>query len=337
MVPGVLVVVGVWRFLDIDKGERSVLEQLDVIGLVLMAFFLGTLEYILEDGPRHDWLSSQPVFVCAVICAISAVLFFLRVFTTAHPIIDLRLFRQRDFCVGVWLNFILGVAVYGLVYLMPLYFGTVRGFSSMQIGNIMAVTGVAMFVSAPILGRVSDHVDLRMFIFGGFALVGWGSLMNANLTAQSDFHEFFWPQIIRGVGMMMSFIAISRVALGNLPARDVGQGSGILDVMRNLGGAIGLALLNTIHLRQVSYHWNQMIPAINDGRPEVVERLQTYEVMLSSSDHPWTAGLKSIAASITTQAEALAFTNIFYWLGLMFFISLPLVLLLRKAQSKGAH
>ena len=337
IVPGVLVVFGVWRFLDIDKGERSVLEQLDVIGLALMAVFLGTLEYILEDGPRHDWLASQPVFVCTIICAVSAALFFLRVFTTAHPIIDLRLFKQRDFSIGVWLNFILGVAVYGLVYLMPLYFGTVRGFSSMQIGNIMAVTGVAMFVSAPILGRISDHLDLRLFVFSGFALVGWGSLMNANLTSQSDFQEFFWPQIIRGIGMMMSFIAISRVALGNLPPRDVGQGSGILDVMRNLGGAIGLALLNTVHLRQVSYHWNQMIPAINDGRPEVIERLQTYESMLSSTDQPWTAGLKSIAAAINTQAEALAFTNIFYWLGLVFFLSLPLALLLHKAQAKGAH
>lgn len=337
VIPGVVVVFGVWRFLDVDKGDRSVLNQLDVMGLVLMAIFLGTLEYILEDGPRHDWLASQPVFVCSVICAVSSVLFFLRVFMTRHPIVDLRLFRQRDFCVGVWLNFILGVAVYGLVYLMPLYFGTVRGFSSIQIGNIMAVTGIAMFLSAPILGRISDHFDLRLFIFGGFALIGWGAIMNANLTSQSDFYEFFWPQIIRGIGMMMSFIAISRVALGNLPPSDVGQGSGILDVMRNLGGAIGLALLNTIHLRQVSYHWNQMIPAINDGRPEVVERLQTYEGLLASTDHPWTAGLKSIAATITTQAEALAFTNIFYWLGLMFFISLPLVLLLRKANAKGAH
>ena len=337
VVPGVIVVAGVWRFLDIDKGERSVLEQLDITGLTLMAVFLGSLEYILEDGPRHDWLASQPIFICSVICAIASVLFFMRMFMAKHPIVDLRLFRQRDFCIGVWLNFILGVAVYGLVYLMPLYFGTVRGFSSMQIGNIMAVTGVAMFFSAPILGRVSDRIDLRLFIFGGFALVGWGALMNANLTSQSDFYEFFWPQIIRGVGMMMSFIAISRIALGNLPPRDVGQGSGILDVMRNLGGAIGLALLNTIHQSQVSYHWNQMIPAINDGRPEVVERLQAYETILASTDHPWSAGLKSIAATINTQAEALAFTNIFYWLGLMFLCCLPLVLLLRKAPSKSAH
>lgn len=335
--PGILVVLGVWRYLDIDKGERSVLAQLDLPGLVLMALFLGTLEYILEDGPRHDWLSSQPVFVCTIICVISSILFFLRVFMTRHPIVDLRLFGQRDFCVGVWLNFILGVAVYGLVYLMPLYFGTVRGFSSMQIGNIMAVTGLAMFLSAPVLGRASDHLDLRLFIFMGFVFIGWGSLLNANLTVDSGFHEFFWPQILRGIGMMMSFIAISRVALGNLMPRDVGQGSGMLDVMRNLGGAIGLALLNTIHLRQVSYHWNQLIPAINDARPEVVERLQTYQVMMASADQPWTAGLKRIAASITIQAEALAFTNIFYWLGLIFFVALPLVFLLKKGRSAGSH
>ena len=331
--PGILVVLGVWRYLDIDTGERSVLEQLDLPGLVLMALFLGTLEYILEDGPRHDWLASQPVFICTIICAASSLLFLFRVFTARYPIVNLRLFRQRDFCVGVWMNFILGVAVYGLVYLMPLYLGAVRGFSSMQIGEVMAVTGIAMFLSAPVLGRISDYIDLRLFILTGFILIGWGSMLNANFTAESGFQEFFWPQILRGVGMMMSFISISRVALGNLPPRDVGQGSGILNVMRNLGGALGLALLNTIHLRQVSYHWNQLIPAITDARVEVVERLQAYEMMMAQTDQPYSAALKRIAASITLQAEALAFTNIFYWLGLMFFIALPLVLLFKKSKS----
>lgn len=338
VIPGVLVTAGVWSFLDIDKPDRSVLKRLDIPGLILMAIFLGTLEYVLEEGPLHDWLGSQPIFIGAVVCSISAALFFLRMFTAEHPIVNLRLFKHRNFALGMCLNFTLGVAVYGLVYLMPLFFGTVRGFSSLEIGNVMFVTGAAMFVSAPIIGRLSDKVDLRYFLLIGFVLIGIGSFINADLTAESDYAEFFWPQILRGVGMMISFIALSRIALGNLPSSDIGQGSGLLNVMRNLGGAIGLAILNTVHLRQVEYHWIQMIPAINEGRPEVVDTLTAYQQQLIGvATDPQAGAIRTLANRVLLQAETLAFNNIFYWLGILFFFVIPLVFFLKKLSSNGGH
>lgn len=338
VVPGALVVIGVWSFLDIDKPDRSVLKRLDIWGLILMAIFLGTLEYVLEEGPLHDWLGSQSIFIGAVVCAISATLFFLRMFMAEHPIVNLRLFKHRNFAIGMCLNFVLGAAVYGLVYLMPLFFGIVRHFNSIQIGNVMFVTGAAMFVAAPIVGRLSDKVDLRYFLFFGFILIGVGSFMNANLTAESDYAEFFWPQVLRGVGMMIGFIALSRIALGNLPATDIGQGSGLLNVMRNLGGAIGLAILNTLHLRQAEYHWVQMIPAINEGRIEVTGTLAAYQQQLNGvATDPQAGAIRMLANRVLLQAEVLAFNNIFYWLGILFVIALPLIFFLKKLSYNSGH
>ncbi|WP_262927209.1 DHA2 family efflux MFS transporter permease subunit [Phytohalomonas tamaricis] len=331
-VPGVLVSLAVWRLLDIDKADLKVVRTLDIFGLILMALFLGTLEFVLEEGPDDDWFDSRLILSMALISVISAALFFIRMFTARHPIINLRLFAERNFAVGIGLVFVLGIALYGLVYLMPLFFGTVRGFSSLQIGEVMFVTGAAMFLTAPAVGILSDKIDLRLLIGCGVLLTGIGSMMNANLTDQSGFWEFFWPQIVRGVGMIMCLVPSSRVALGMLPREQIGNGSGMFSVMRNLGGAVGLALLDTVRDWREDYHWNQLIPAINEGRETVVTTLTQYQQQyLGAVSDPHAAAIQLIVQRVQLQADVLAYNDIFLWLGLIYFLIFPVVFLLRRS------
>ncbi|MGQ7247179.1 DHA2 family efflux MFS transporter permease subunit [Halomonas sp. V046] len=334
IIPGILVTWAAWNFLDIDKGDASMVRRLDVLGLTLMAVFLGTLEFVLEEGPGDDWFDSSLILGMALLCLFAAIGFFVRTLRNDHPIVDLHAFANRNFALGAIQAFIIGIALYGLVYLMPLFFGYVRGFSSLQIGQVMFVTGVAMFFTAPVAGRLSGLMDLRLMMFIGFLLVGIGSMINANLTAESGFDQFFWPQIVRGIGLILCIIPASRIALGTLPREEVGNASGLFNVMRNLGGALGLALMDTLRDLREDYHWNQLIPALGQGREVVTERLGGYQAMLTGHvSDPSQSAVVMLSQTVAREAQVMAFNDIFLWLGLLYLICAPLVLLVRRIEA----
>ncbi|WP_447553249.1 DHA2 family efflux MFS transporter permease subunit [Vreelandella sp. EE22] len=334
VIPGILVCWAAWNFLDIDKPDHALARRLDLIGLALIAVFLGTLEFVLEEGPGDDWFASRQIVLFSLICLGAGIWFFARTLTSDHPIVDLRAFANRNFAIGAGMGFIIGIALYGLVYIMPLFFGYVRGYSSLQIGQVMFVTGLTMFLCAPVVGQLSNRTDLRILLFFGLLLVGVGTLMNANLTVESGFWQFCVPQIVRGVGLIMCIIPASRIALGTLPQSEVGNASGLFNVMRNLGGAMGLALLDTVRDIREDFHWNQLIPAIDTGREVVVAEIAQYEAMLSGTvPDAYHAAVGLLAQRVAQQAQVLAFNDIFTWLGLIYIVTVPLVFLLKRIRA----
>ncbi|MDH2295006.1 DHA2 family efflux MFS transporter permease subunit [Cobetia sp. 1AS1] len=336
LVPGVIVATLVWRNLDIDKGDRQLLKRLDILGLSMMAVFLGSLEFVLEEGAGDDWFASSLILFWTVICGLAAIGFFWRTLTIDNPIVDLRVFKDRNFALGALVGFWIGVVLYGLVYLVPLYLGTVAGFSSVQIGDVMFVSGVVMFLMAPLAGKLSDTIDLRLMLCIGLVLTGIGTGLNMHLTSASGYNAFFWPQVIRGAGQIMVLLSVSRLALGRLSAHDVGNGSGLFNVMRNLGGAVGLALIDTILELREDYHWNQLIGAVDLGRQEVVDQLISYQLSLNSLADPLRAGVGMIAQRISTQAEVLSYDNLFLWLGTVYVVGSVVAFLFRKPEPHPA-
>ena len=334
VIPGVLVCWAAWTFLDIDKPNHAVARHLDLIGLVLIAVFLGSLEFVLEEGPGDDWFASQRILLFSLTCLVAGAWFFIRTLRSDHPIVDLRAFTNRNFAIGAGMGFIIGIALYGLVYIMPLFFGHVRGYSSLQIGQVMFVTGLTMFLCAPIVGQLSNRLDLRIMLFMGLLLVGVGTIMNANLTVESGFWQFCVPQIVRGMGLILCIIPASRIALGTLPPSEVGNASGLFNVMRNLGGAMGLALIDTVRDIREDYHWNQLIPAIDTSREVVVAEIAKYQAMLAGSvPDTYHAAVAMLAQRVSQQAQVLAFNDIFTWMGLIYIASVPLVFLLRRISA----
>lgn len=331
LLPGIIAAAGVWFFLDLDKPNFKLFRRFDFTALALMGLFLGCLEFVLEEGPGDDWFNSRLISFIALIALVSGALFLWRTLRSEHPIVDLLAFRNRNFALGTMLGFLLGIALYGLVYLMPIYFGMVRHFNSLQIGEIMFVTGAAMFVTAPLAGRASDLVDPRILLTIGLTLVGIGSVMNANLTSLSGFNEFFWPQVVRGAGLVLCMIPITRIALGTLPPDELSNASGLFNVLRNLGGAFGLALMDTVRDIRFDFHWNQLIPSIDTTRPEFITQFQQLQNMfMGSVADPTAAAIKQIAARVALQAQTLAFNDIFLWLGIAYLVGVPLMLFMRK-------
>ncbi|MDW5378358.1 DHA2 family efflux MFS transporter permease subunit [Halomonas sp. HP20-15] len=334
VIPGVLVCWAAWTFLDIDKPNHAVARKLDILGLALIAVFLGSLEFVLEEGPGDDWFASDRIVLFSATCVLAGVWFFTRTLRHDHPIVDLHAFVNRNFALGAGLGFVIGIALYGLVYIMPLFFGYVRGYSSLQIGQVMFVTGVTMFLCAPVVGQLTNRVDLRVLLFCGLLLVGVGTMMNANLTVESGFWQFFLPQVVRGMGLIMCIIPASRIALGTLPPHEVGNASGLFNVMRNLGGAVGLALLDTVRDVREDFHWNQLIPAIDTGREVVVAEIAKYQAMLTGHvPDAYHAAVAMLVQRVSQQAQVLAFNDIFLWLGLIYVASVPLVFLLKRIDA----
>src|SRR6516162_5048187 len=235
IVPGVIITIGVLALVDFDQPNFALLERFDWWGLIFMAGFLGALEYVLEEGPQYEWLQDTSVATCAAISFVSAIAFFWRVLTAEEPIVDLYAFSDRNFAVGCVLQFCIGLCLYGLTYMYPRYLAEVRGYSALMIGQTMFVSGITMFLMAPIVGRLLQKVDLRLIIAFGLVTFAVGSYQMTWITREYDFYELLVPQILRGIGMMCAMVPTNNIALGTLPPDRVKNASGLFNLMRNLG------------------------------------------------------------------------------------------------------
>lgn len=343
LVPGLAVATVVWQLVRVDRPDWSLRHRIDFIGLALMALFLGSLEYVLDEGPRHDWLADDVVRPLAVVAVVSGLLFFWRSFTTKEPIVDLRVYRNRNFAAGCFVAFIIGVMMYGIVYLVPLFFGAVRGYNSLQIGHVMMVTGVAMFLSAPLAGQAQKRFDLRLMLAWGLGCAGLGTWLNANLTVESSLDQFLLPQILRGHGFMFCMISMTGLALGTLRPEEVKNGSGLFNLMRNLGGAIGLALINTLLSRLQSLHWSHLSEQVSLSRAPVREALNGASGLLApqlGSDAGAYAGAV-FARQLGRQALVMSFNDLLVIMAGLVALTAVLLLFVDKPQAApgaaGAH
>jgi DHA2 family multidrug resistance protein len=336
LVPGVIVTVAAWLLIDFDEPDWSLLTHFDYFGLLTMAGFLGALEYALEEGPSKDWFESVPVTTAIVISATSAVLFFWRMFTAKQPIVDLTAFRDRNFWTGTMFGFVLGIGLYGLTYIYPVYLAVVRGYSSLMIGKTMFVTGAAMFLTAPFAGRLMTKVDARVMIAIGFILFALGTYQASFVTVDWDFWELLWPQIFRGVGLMLAMVPINFLALGTLPPMKIKNASGLYNLMRNLGGAVGLALINTLLDKRMDLHLERLRESVTWGRVVADERLAGMAAALADrGSDAELAATKQLALMVRRQAEVMALADVFLALTVIFLACMTLAALMHKPVAMG--
>ena len=335
---GLAVAASVWHFLDLDRPDWSVLKTFDLTGLLLMALFLGSLEYVLEEGNRNDWFQDQTIAWLAVVSAVAGTLFFWRMLVRPDPMVGLRAFRNANFAFGCLFSFVLGIGLYGSVYVVPLFLGRVRGYDSLEIGQTMFVTGAFMFVSAPVAGRLIRVMDLRAMLALGLLMFGGGIWWLAHLTVDSAFWEFFFPQALRGGSMMLIMLPVNQIALGTLPPSAVKNASGLYNLMRNLGGAVGLALINTIATGRQAIHTLHLQEQVTWARPGAMNMMHEMEGAMSAAKAGSThlAALKEIAGMVTQQALTLTYNDVLLLMSLSFFAAIPFTLLLAKPKLAGA-
>jgi MFS transporter, DHA2 family, multidrug resistance protein len=325
----------VWICLDIDKPDYSLRRNFDLIGLALMALFLGALEYVLEEGNRWDWFQDETIAWAGVISAVAGVLFFWRMLVRRDPLVELRAFANANFAFGSLFSFVLGLGLYGSVYLVPLFLARVRGYDSLQIGETMFVTGAAMFMSAPIAGQLARVLDLRIMLAIGLVMFGGGLWWMANLTVDSAFWELFGPQALRGASMMFVMLPVNQIALGRLPPAALKNASGLYNLMRNLGGAVGLAMINTVATSRLALHTLHLQEQVTWSRPAAMGAVNNMTHMLTAtkSGDAHLSALKQIAMMVQQQALTLSYNDVLLLMAGCFFLALPLTLFLAKPAT----
>ena len=335
IVPGLLVAGLVWVTIDIDKPDLSLLRGFDLSGLVLMAIFLGCLQYALEEGPRWDWLDERTIRAAVIVSAVAGSLFFWRVLSYRQPIVDLRTFGDRNFALGSFFTFMMGIGMYGTTYLVPLFLAQARGFSALQIGETVVVVGLTQLVISPITPRIARRLDLRITLSIGVALFAVSMYLTAGLTNQTGFWELFVPQVVRGVGLMFFYMSANMIALGTLPQDKMKNAAGLYNLMRDLGGAIGLASIGTLMNVRLQFHWNRLIEDINPARSAVQHFLDTQTSRLDSliSGSPNQAAVKLLANLVHREALVLAYNDLLLLIGGLFVVGLTLIPLVRRPRS----
>jgi MFS transporter, DHA2 family, multidrug resistance protein len=245
VVPGVIAAGATPFLLPRDRPRLGDLTTLDGYSLALLAGSLACLEIGLKEAPQAGWLSP----LCSLLFLSSgaaATFFVVRTLKASNPVVELSTLKNRSFAIGCALSFCLGVGLFGSVYLMPVFLAYVRRHDAFEIGTIMLVTGVSQLATAPIAGAMESKFDSRWLSAAGFGLFALGLGSSAFQSRVADFDEMFWPQVVRGVAIMFCLLPPTRLALGALTEAEVPDASGLFNLMRNLGGAIGIALIDTI-------------------------------------------------------------------------------------------
>jgi len=337
VIPGIVVATAAWLLIDFDKPETGLMKKFDWWGLLGLAAFLGSLEYVLEEGPGHDWLADESVLFFAIVLVIGAVLFFWRAFRAEFPIVDLKAFSNVNFAFGSLFSFVLGIGLYGLTYLYPLYLGRIRGFDSMMIGETLFISGLFMFLTAPIAGALSARVDLRLMMLVGFLGFAAGTFSMSQLTADWTFNELLIPQIFRGVSMMLCMVPINNLALGTLHPSRLKGASGLFNLTRNLGGAVGLALINTVLTNRTALHTERLSEHVNWNNPSAVDRVDAMTQNFDASGLDGaTAAIKQLGRMVQQQAYVLSFIDVFLLLTGLFGILAFGALLMKRPEKAAA-
>ena len=338
IVPGIAVAVVVWLAIDIDKPELSLLRHFDLCGLVLMALFLGCLQYALEEGPRWDWLADGSIRAAVVVSSIAAAFFFWRVLSYHQPIVDLRAFTNRNFTLGSFYTFVVGTGMYSTTYLIPLFLAQVRGFSSLQIGETVVVAGLAQMAMSPFAAPLARKMDLRLMLSIGIGLFAVSMYLTAGLTNQAGFVELLVPQVVRGVALMMCYIPANMIALSSVPQYKLKNAAGLYNLTRDLGGAIALATIGTVMNARLHFHWNRLIEDINPARPEVQHfldmRTNHFDGLVPGD--AGRAALKLLANLVQREALVMTYNDVIMLIGGVFVAALVMMPLVRRPRDTPA-
>jgi MFS transporter, DHA2 family, multidrug resistance protein len=332
VVPGIIITVGVLTLVDFDQPNFALLDHFDWFGLIAMAGFLGALEYVLEEGPQYEWMQDTSVAICAWVCGISAIAFFYRVLTAKEPIVDIRAFNDRNFAIGCLISFCVGIGLYGLTYMYPRYLAEVRGYSALMIGETMFVSGITMFLVAPIVGRLMQKVDMRLIIAAGLIIFALGSYQMTWITRDYDFYELLVPQILRGIGMMFAMVPTNNIALGTLAPDRVKNASGLFNLTRNLGGAVGLAVINEVLNDRTDLHIVRLQERVTWGNATATETLNMFTQRLQGMGDAALMAMKQLSQIVHRQAQVMGYGDAFFMLTL-FYLGLSLLVMLLKKPA----
>ncbi len=334
---GILAVVMSWVFLPSDINHKKISRTVDWWGIILLAMAIGSLQTVLEEGYKEDWFSSDFIVTFAVVSVVTLGLFIWRELTTDSPAVDLRVLRHRSLAAGSIYSAVLGMGLYGALFAVPIFAQSILHFTATQTGMLLYPGAIASAVMMIMLGKFLNKIDPRLIIACGGIITSLVMFNLQHINPDTSSEVLFWPLMWRGAGTVMMFLPLSLAALGPLPKEDVAAGSGFYNLTRQLGGSIGIAVLTTLLAQREAFHRAVLVEKVSLYDPDTNQRLSSLTSTLQSRGADLVTAqqqaLKIIDLTVNTQAAILSFEDIFWVVGIVFLLSLPLLLLLDKPRG----
>ena len=321
---------------DSKFGKRA--EQVDGLGLLLLALGIGCLQTMLERGEKLDWFASREITAYALVSSISLILFVWQELRQDHPVVQLRIVHDGQFAASLVFGFLVGGALYSTIFVFPVYVQTIVGFSAWETGKVILPGALASGFTMAVMGRLTakTSIDLRVFVVIGACIFGYSMWRHSMFTAESGWDDFLWPMIFRGVGLGMVFIPLNNLALGNLTPQELGGGSGLYNLTRQLGGSVGIAASATLFQQFQQSNRAELLRHVNQFSGATLARMAKLKALVISHGTPeamaQAKALRLLDGVIMKQATMLAFERLFLLFGVVLLSALPLLLLMRRGH-----
>jgi len=338
--PSLLMFVALYFTLEKKPMQLSLLKEGDWAGIVTMAIGLSALQTVLEEGNKDDWFQSPFIVKLAVTSAVFLAAFIIIELAVQKPLVQLRLLRQRNFGIGILVNVLVGVALFGTVYILPQYLGQVQRYNAEQIGLVLAWTGLPQLLIIPLVPLLIKRFDVRYVGFVGISIFAASAFMNINLSLDSAGDQFFLPNIVRAIGQALVLTPISVITTAGIAPSEAGAASGLSNMLRNLGGAVGTATLATVLTKREQFHSNIIGQSVTLFRDEVRDRIDhlTQYFMAHGVTDAALAQHKAIAvigATVHRQALIQGFSDTFAVIGTVLALAAVALLFTRKIKVGG--
>jgi DHA2 family multidrug resistance protein len=338
---GVIATLLTLQFVKSPKyAEKSVAKDIDWTGIGLLAIFVGCLQYVLEKGQEEDWFNNSLITILAVISALGCFFFIWREATFRNPVVNLKVLSNGNLRIGTIMSFILGFGLYGSTFIIPLYTQSILGWTATDAGLLFVPAALTTAFMMPIIGQLLQKgakqqylVSLGLLAFFFFCF--WGAKI---LTPDTPKSTFFWPLILRGAAMGLLFIPITTLSLSTLKGRQIGEGAAFTGMMRQLGGSFGVAIISTFMSRKIMVHRNDLVGKLDVTSPTLQNKIaalqQGFIAQGKTSGDALKAAYQAIDGTVMKQASVLSYMDAFLYIGAIFLICIPFVLLVKGKKNK---
>jgi DHA2 family multidrug resistance protein len=317
---------------------RRIAGKIDFWGIGMLAVGIGALQILLDKGQEDDWLSSRFIATLGVVCAVSLLVFLIHELTTARPVVDLRVFKARTYSAGVFLMTVLGFVLYGSLVLLPIWLQTLMGYPALQAGYAMAPRGLGSFLAMPVMGALMAKADARKLLFLGIAGSAFTLFQLSRLNLSAGYWDFFWPQFIQGVALALLFVPLTTTTMDSIPNAQMGNATSIFNLMRNIGGGVGIAASTTMVARAEQANINRLGERFNAFNPQAGALMGGLRNTFMAGGSGYVTASRqayvTVFRMVEGQAAILSFVRIFRLLALIFLAVIPVLLLMKRPARR---
>ncbi|HEY1938659.1 MAG TPA: DHA2 family efflux MFS transporter permease subunit [Candidatus Angelobacter sp.] len=309
----------------------------DYWGIGYLALGIGALQIILDKGQEDDWFASHLILTLGILCVIGLVLFVVRELLAGHPVVELRIFKNRTYATGVFLMTVLGFVLYGSTVLLPLWLQQLMGYSALEAGMAMLPRGLGSFLFMPIVGMLMGKIEARKLLAAGLIVASYSIYQLSNLNLNAGYWDIFWPQLLQGTSMGLLFVPLTTITNGLIPKEQMGNATSLFNLMRNIGASVGIASVTTISSRHSQIHTNTLGANVTPYNPIAQNMMAQMKAAFMARGMDAATATRQANAGVfgmvMRQASMMAYVDVFFLLAIMFAACLPLIFLMKKAPK----